>query len=212
MTHNLKVVWNAVPMFLELDGETGWRVRESWPKAGVWAALIVMREPGLQQPTQVVFRQWDETVEAFPAERTDDTFTEAVSFGAPIWGPQDSQSHVSNRLIELGREDAIAIMDKKTVVMVRGYCLSKLLLGPCGRWVIRDMDVQQLSCAEFYDDQHIKTLERRGDHSQEITGHDRLGVISHESGPALIATRLSPRVFRHVLSYHTGRYLDPELE
>jgi hypothetical protein len=74
------------------------------------------------------------------------------------------------------------------------------------------MDVQQLSCAEFDDDQHIKTLERRGDHRQEIAGHDPLGVIGHESGPALIATRLSSRVMRHVLSYRTGRYLDPKLE
>ena len=47
MTHNLKVVWNAVPMFLELDGETGWRVRESWPKAGMGSPVIVMREPGV---------------------------------------------------------------------------------------------------------------------------------------------------------------------
>ena len=141
MTQNLKVAWNAVPMFLSCDRETGWRIRDSWPNAGVWSTVIVMREPVLQQPTQVVFRQGDEKVEAFPAERTDDTFTEAVSFGAPIRGPQDSQTHVSNRLIELGREDAIAIMDKKTVVMVRGYRLSKLLLGPCCRWLIRDMDV-----------------------------------------------------------------------
>lgn len=103
-------------------------------------------------------------------------------------------------------------MEKKTVVMVRGYRFSKLLLGPCCRWVIRDMDVQQLSCSEFDDDKHIETFERRGDHRQEITGNDHLGVIGHESGPALIATGLSPRVFRHVLSYRTGRYLDPELE
>ncbi len=118
MTHNLKVAWNAVPIFLLCDRETGWRVRESWPKAGVWSPLIVMRSPGLQKPTQMVFSQWDEKVEAFPAERAYDTFTDAVSFGAPIRGPQYSQSHVSNRLIELRREDAIAIMDKKTVVMV----------------------------------------------------------------------------------------------
>jgi hypothetical protein len=71
---------------------------------------------------------------------------------------------VRNRLIELSREDAIAIMDEKTVVVVRGYGFSKLLLGPCCRWVIRDLNVQQLSCSEFHEDQDIETLERRGDH------------------------------------------------
>jgi hypothetical protein len=79
---------------------------------------------------------------------------------------------VRNRLIELRRKDGIPIMDEKTVVVVRGYRFSKLLVGPCGRWVIRDMDVQQLACAEFYNDQDIKTLERRSDYRQEITGHD----------------------------------------
>ena len=48
--------------------------------------MIVMREPGFQQPTQVVFRQWDEIVEAFPAECAYDPFTDTVRFGAPIRG------------------------------------------------------------------------------------------------------------------------------
>ena len=74
------------------------------------------------------------------------------------------------------------------------------------------MDVQQLACAEFDDDQHIETFERRGDHRQEVTSHDHLGVISHESGPALIATWLPSRGMGYVLSYRPGRYLDPKLE
>lgn len=76
---------------------------------------------------------------------------------------------------------------------------------PCGCWVIRDMDMQQLACAEFDDDQHLKTLERRGDHCQEIAGHDPLRMIGYEGGPVLIATWLSPRVVRYALSYRTGR-------
>jgi hypothetical protein len=56
MTQNLKVVWNAVSMFLSCDRETGWRVRDSWPNAGGWSTVIVMREPVLQKQTQVVFR------------------------------------------------------------------------------------------------------------------------------------------------------------
>jgi hypothetical protein len=103
--------------------------------------MIVIFYPVLQNDTQVVLRQWDEKVEAFPAKRTYDTFTETVSFGASIRCPQYSQPHVSNRLVELRREDAIAIMDKKTVAMPRRYRLSKLLQCPGRRWVIRDMDV-----------------------------------------------------------------------
>ena len=112
---------------------------------------------------------------------------------------------MSHRLIELRRKDGIAIMEKNTIGMIRGDRFSKLLLGPGGRGVIRDMDVQQLACAEFDNDQHIKTPERRGDHCQEIAGHDPLRMIGYESGPVLIATWLSARVVRYVLSYRTGR-------
>ena len=55
MTYRLQVAWNAVPMFLPCDRETGWRVRDFWPNAGVWSTVIVMRSPVLQKPTQVVF-------------------------------------------------------------------------------------------------------------------------------------------------------------
>jgi hypothetical protein len=67
----------------------------------------------------MVFRQWDEEVKAFSAERTDYTFTEAVSLRASRRRPEYSQSHVRNRLVELWREDAIAIMDEKTVAILR---------------------------------------------------------------------------------------------
>ena len=43
MTHHLKMAWNAVPTFLSCDRETGWRIRDTWPKAGVWSPVIVMR-------------------------------------------------------------------------------------------------------------------------------------------------------------------------
>ena len=56
MPHHLMAVWNAVSMFLSCDRETGWRVRDSLPNAGVWSTVIVMREPVLQKHTQVEFR------------------------------------------------------------------------------------------------------------------------------------------------------------
>ena len=79
--------------------------------------------------------------------------------------------------------------------------------------MIRDLDVHQLSCSELNDYEHIEALKRRRDHGQEITGNDRLGVISHEDRPALIASWWSPRAFRHaLLANGTRRDLDAELE
>lgn len=42
---NLKVVWNAVSMFVRCDRKSDGRIRDAWPKAGVWSAAIIMRDP-----------------------------------------------------------------------------------------------------------------------------------------------------------------------
>jgi len=68
----------------------------------------------------VVLRQWDKEIQAFSVERTDDPFAEAVSLGASRWRFECTQSHVCNGSVELGRKNAIAVMDEKTVAMVRG--------------------------------------------------------------------------------------------
>ena len=78
----------------------------------------------------MVFRQRDEEVKAFSAERTDDPFTEAVSLGTSRWRFEYTQPHVCNGSVELGRENAITVMDEKTVARVRGDGFSQLLECP----------------------------------------------------------------------------------
>jgi hypothetical protein len=78
----------------------------------------------------VVFSQWDEEIQAFSAERTDDPFAEAVSLGTSRWRFEYTQSHVCNGLVKLGRENAIAVMDEKTVAMVRRDGFAQLLECP----------------------------------------------------------------------------------
>ena len=61
---------------------------------------------------------------------TDDPFTEAVSLETSRWRFEYTQSPVCNGSVELGRENTIAVMDEKTVVMVRGDGFSQLLQCP----------------------------------------------------------------------------------
>ena len=59
--------------------------------------------------------------------------TEAISLGTSRWCLEYSKTHVRNGSVELWRENAIAIMDEKTVAMVRGDGFSQLLECPsCG--------------------------------------------------------------------------------
>jgi hypothetical protein len=56
-----------MPMFVWRDRKTDWRIRDSRPKAGMGSTSIVMRDPVLRNDTYVVFRQWNEEVQAFSA-------------------------------------------------------------------------------------------------------------------------------------------------
>ena len=75
-------------------------------------------------------RQCNHEVKAFPAERADDTLAEAVGLRTSWRCPEYSQSHGHQRLTEFGRKNAIAIMNEKSVAVVRGDGLSQLLACP----------------------------------------------------------------------------------
>jgi hypothetical protein len=53
-SHDFKVAWNAMSMLVWSDGEIGWRVRDSWAKAGMGPASIVMRHPFFQNAPQLL--------------------------------------------------------------------------------------------------------------------------------------------------------------
>ena len=70
-----------MPMFVWCDRNIDWGIWDTWPQAAVGATPIVMRDPVFCNDAQVVFSQWNEEIQAFSAECTDDPFTEAVSLG-----------------------------------------------------------------------------------------------------------------------------------
>ena len=48
MRQNLKVTWNAMPMFVWCVRKIDGRIRDSRPKAGMVVAEIIMRDPVLR--------------------------------------------------------------------------------------------------------------------------------------------------------------------
>jgi hypothetical protein len=147
--------------------------------------------------------QGDQVVQTLAPQGPNDPLAKAIREGTPVGAFQDTQSQFSDRFIQIGRKDTVSIMNEVSVGMIRWDCFAKLLLRPCRRWVVRDMDVHQLSCCKLNDYKHIEALESCRDHGQNIIGNNCLGVISHKGGPALIATRLSLWAFGHVLTNGT---------
>jgi hypothetical protein len=44
MNYNLTVAWNPMAMSVWRDRELEWRIRDSWPEAGMGSTAIVMRD------------------------------------------------------------------------------------------------------------------------------------------------------------------------
>ncbi len=46
--------------------------------------------------------------------------------------------------------------------------------------MVRDIDMEKLTRSQLNDHKHIEALEGRSNDGQEITGHNRVGVIVYE--------------------------------
>lgn len=57
----------------------GW-LRDSWPQRGVWAAPIVVSREFVDDHLQMAFIEWDQIVEALPANRPDQALAVGVRF------------------------------------------------------------------------------------------------------------------------------------
>ena len=138
----------------------------------------------------MVFSEWDQKIKAFSAERTDDSFTEAVSLGTSRWRFEYTQSHVCNGSIELGRENAITVMDEKAVAMIRWDGFSQLLQCPRCSGVRCDIAVYNPPGLVFDNNEHVEQPKRRGHDNTEVTGQYGRCMIANKGGPALITTGL----------------------
>lgn len=152
MGHNFEVSRYAMPMGAWGAGKIIRWIWDSRPNAGVWPALIVMRNPVSQNSPQVIFSQRDEKVQALSAKCANYSFTDAVGYRASIRCPEYSKTHMCNGTVELQRKNTIAIVDEKTVAMIRGYGFPQLLECPHCRRVGCYIAVHNPPCLVFDND------------------------------------------------------------
>ena len=76
--------------------------------------------------------------------------------------------------------------------------------------MLRDIDMDNPSCAQLHDDEYVDHNEERSVLRQEITCEDLAAVVLDECSPRLSITRASS--FHHVLADCARRMLDTELE
>ena len=152
----------------------------------------------------MVFSQGNQKVQAFPPQRADEPLAERIGLRTLRRRFEHPESQVAYALVELLREDAVAVMDEEAVGMVRWNRFAQLLQRPRGRGMRRHIGMEDAAGGMFHDHKHVEEAKGRRDHDTEVTRHDRLGMIAHKGLPALGRHAFpSPRVqaLRHILAH-----------
>ena len=163
-----------------------WRwLWDAGPQGHVRAPSIVMRYPLHEDVSQVVRRQGNQVIQAFPPQCAQQPLAERVRLWTLGWSFQDPEPEVLYAAVKLRREDAIAIMEEEAIAMVRWERFAQLLQCPGGCGMCGHIDMQYPACRVFHEHKHVEEAKGRRHHDTEITGHDRLGMIAHKGSPAL---------------------------
>jgi hypothetical protein len=101
-----------------------------------------MRDPLFKDATHMVFRQRNQIIQTFPPQRAEEPLAGRIRLRTPHRGFEYPQPQVAYALIQLLREDRIAVMNQETVVMVSRHRVTQLLQRPLGRGMRRHIAMQ----------------------------------------------------------------------
>jgi hypothetical protein len=91
---------------------------------------IVILHPCFQQTLQVTFGQWNQKVQTFLSQRTNEPLAERIGLGTLRWRLQDPEPQMAYATIELCGENAVPVMNEEAIPMVRGHRFAQLLERP----------------------------------------------------------------------------------
>jgi hypothetical protein len=106
--------------------------------------------------------EWNQPVQTLPSNGPDDALTDRVGHRALRRGLQYSHPEPTDRLVQMSRKDAVAIMDQVFVSVLIPHRLSQLLARPARARVGRHVAVNQPTASMFDHHEHIQQSERAG--------------------------------------------------
>src|SRR5215813_6241917 len=139
------------------------RIGETWTKARVRAASIVMIHPLSKDPPQVPLAQHDHEIETLATNGSNEAFAECVRLWYRRWCFQYAQSHRRQPTVHGGRERPVAIVDHEAMRTLTRHTAAELLHGPLGRRMFRDVPVHDPTCADIEDEEDVRDPQRRRD-------------------------------------------------
>ena len=93
--------------------------------------------------------------------------------------------HRRDRPVDRCRKNAVPIVEDEAVGRLGGDDHAKLLNRPFCGGMLRDVPVEDPPRTDLEDDEDIKDAKANGHRREEVTGDDRLRMISHKCRPPL---------------------------
>src|SRR5215472_4613664 len=84
-----------------------------------------------------------------------ESFAHRVRLRGTHWRTQNPYTQICKTLVDIRREDAVAIVDDETIRMIARQRLSELLHRPFRRGVGRDVVVENLVGSDLHDNEDV---------------------------------------------------------
>src|SRR5215471_11009204 len=177
----------------------------------MWPPAVIVHGPIPNRHLKMAFVEWNQEVETFATKAAVESFAHRVRRRGPHWRTQNPYAQIGKTLVDIRREDAVAIVDDETIRMIARQGFPELLQRPFRRGMGRDVVVENLAGSDLHDNEDVEGTEWGGDHHEEIASHHYLGVVVDEGQQALFRVRRAHRtVFAKVLA--DGAWGDPNSE
>src|SRR4029450_201552 len=124
-------------------------------------------------------------IHAFAADRSDQSFGKAI---LPRRGRRYRlipDAHGANSAQGDFAINAISIPDEGAWCFIPRECLSQLTRNPFCRWILRNVDPDQLSPIQPDDDEGIEQVEANGWDNKQVHGRDVRRVVTQKRTPSL---------------------------
>src|SRR6202045_1272510 len=171
--------------------------------------LVIIFHVRQQQVTEVAFAEYNDVVNAFPSDRTDQPFSISIlPRGARRrWSVANAyRSEPADKDLTIG---PVSVTNEIARSLFPTACLRDLVCDPFCGWMRCDAKPQNMSPAVPHDQQSIEQAKRDCRHDEHIHRSDPVSVVAEERPPALGRRVSSPD---HVLGHARLSDIDAELE
>ena len=125
----------------------------------MWPPAVIVHSPIPNSHLKMAFVEWNQEVETFATKAA----AESLAHRVRLWGPhrrtQNPYTQIGKTLVDILREDAVAIVDDEAVRMIARQGLPELLQRPFRRGMGSDVFVENLAGSDLHCNENVEGSE-----------------------------------------------------